>query len=117
VALSLGLKRPGREADHSPPFSAEVKECVELHLHSPDTPSWRGAQLKAQTTYFGDTNKFFPDRVPFSYAAKILEEFYEILLPFVASISAVSFPDTLFLRGVKLFQCFVTFLYSYATNT
>jgi hypothetical protein len=29
-ALSLGVKRPGREADHSPPSSAEVKECVEL---------------------------------------------------------------------------------------
>jgi hypothetical protein len=26
VALSLGVKRPGREADHSPPSSAEVKE-------------------------------------------------------------------------------------------
>jgi hypothetical protein len=25
VALSLELKRPGREADHSPPSSAEVK--------------------------------------------------------------------------------------------
>jgi hypothetical protein len=25
-ALSLGAKRPGREADHSPPSSAEVKE-------------------------------------------------------------------------------------------
>jgi len=24
-ALSLGAKRPGREADHSPPYSAEVK--------------------------------------------------------------------------------------------
>jgi hypothetical protein len=24
--LSLGVKRPGREADHSPPSSAEVKE-------------------------------------------------------------------------------------------
>jgi hypothetical protein len=35
----------GREADHSPPFSAEVKEWVELCLHSPNTPSWRGAQL------------------------------------------------------------------------
>jgi len=34
-ALSLGLKRPGREADHSPPSSAEVIECVELYLHSP----------------------------------------------------------------------------------
>jgi hypothetical protein len=30
-----GLKRPGREADHSPPSRAEVKEWVELYLHSP----------------------------------------------------------------------------------
>jgi len=34
-ALSLGVKRPGREADHSPPSSAEVKEQVEINLHSP----------------------------------------------------------------------------------
>jgi hypothetical protein len=33
-ALTLGVKRPGREADHSPPFSVEVKECAELYLHS-----------------------------------------------------------------------------------
>jgi hypothetical protein len=41
--LSLGVKRPGRETDHSPPPSAEVKECVELYLHFPNTSSWRGA--------------------------------------------------------------------------
>jgi hypothetical protein len=35
-ALSLEVKRPGREADHSPPSSVEVKECVELYLHSPN---------------------------------------------------------------------------------
>jgi hypothetical protein len=34
----LGVKRPKHEADHSHPSSAEV--------HSPNTPSWRGAQLK-----------------------------------------------------------------------
>jgi hypothetical protein len=45
-SLSLGVKRPGREADHSPPSSADVKDWVELHIHSPNTPSWRGAQLK-----------------------------------------------------------------------
>jgi hypothetical protein len=45
-ALSLGVKRPGREASHSPLSSAEVKECVELYLHSPNTPSRRGARLK-----------------------------------------------------------------------
>jgi hypothetical protein len=37
-----GVKRSGRKADHSPPSSAEVKECVELYLHSPNTPPWRG---------------------------------------------------------------------------
>jgi hypothetical protein len=33
-ALSLEVKRPGRETDHSPPSIAEVKKCVELYLHS-----------------------------------------------------------------------------------
>jgi hypothetical protein len=46
VVVSLEVKRPGREADQSHPCSAEVKECVDLYLHSPNTPSWRGAQLK-----------------------------------------------------------------------
>jgi hypothetical protein len=41
--LSLAF-HSGHEADHSPPSSAEVEEWVELYLHSPDTPSWRGAQ-------------------------------------------------------------------------
>jgi hypothetical protein len=44
--LSLGVKRSGREDDHSPPSSSEVKECVELHLHFPNMLSWRGSQLK-----------------------------------------------------------------------
>jgi hypothetical protein len=35
----------GREADHSPPSSAEVKKWVDLYLQSPNTPSWRDAQL------------------------------------------------------------------------
>jgi hypothetical protein len=35
----------GREADHSPPSSAEVKEWVELYFHSLSTPSWHGVQL------------------------------------------------------------------------
>jgi hypothetical protein len=36
--MFLGVKRPGLEADHSPPFSSEVK-TMELHFHSPYTPS------------------------------------------------------------------------------
>jgi hypothetical protein len=42
----------GREADHSPPSSAEVKEWIELYLHSPDTPSWHGTQGEAQGQLF-----------------------------------------------------------------
>jgi hypothetical protein len=42
-ALSLGVKRSGRESNHSPESSAEVKECVELYLHSRDKPSWHSA--------------------------------------------------------------------------
>jgi hypothetical protein len=50
-AFSLGVNRPGREADHSPPCSAEVKECVDLYLHSPSTLSWRVAQLKHRDNF------------------------------------------------------------------
>jgi hypothetical protein len=50
-SLSLEVERQGREADHSSPSSAEVKECVELYLHSPNTPSWRGAQLKHRDNF------------------------------------------------------------------
>jgi hypothetical protein len=46
--FSLGVKRPGSEADHSPPSSAKIKECVELYLHSPNMTSWRVAHLKTK---------------------------------------------------------------------
>jgi hypothetical protein len=46
-----GVKRSGREADHSPLFSAEVKEWVQLYLRSPNSPSWRGAQLKQRDNF------------------------------------------------------------------
>jgi hypothetical protein len=45
-ALFLGVKRPVREADHLPQSSADVKECVELYIRSPNTPSWRVAQFR-----------------------------------------------------------------------
>jgi hypothetical protein len=35
----------------SPPSSAEVKECVELYLHSSNTPPWRGAQFKHRDNF------------------------------------------------------------------
>jgi len=38
--LSRGVKRPGRDVDHPPPSSAEVKEKVELYLYSPSGSSW-----------------------------------------------------------------------------
>jgi len=44
-AFSVEVKWRGREADHSPTSSAEVKEGLELYPYSPNTPSWCGAQL------------------------------------------------------------------------
>jgi hypothetical protein len=43
-ALSQGVKRQGREADHSPPTSAEIENggAIRSLLH---TSSWSGAQL------------------------------------------------------------------------
>jgi hypothetical protein len=43
-ALSPGVKRPGREVDHSPPTSAEVKKSGSIHP-LPYTPSWSSAYL------------------------------------------------------------------------
>jgi hypothetical protein len=41
-ALSLVIKRPGREADHSPPSSAEVRNAWSIPP-VPSTSSWNGA--------------------------------------------------------------------------
>jgi hypothetical protein len=51
VALFLGVKRLGREADHSPSSSAEAKEDVELYLHSLNPPSQHDAQLKHRDNF------------------------------------------------------------------
>jgi len=37
----MGIKRPGREADHSPPSSAEVKNAWR-YTSTPIASSWRG---------------------------------------------------------------------------
>jgi hypothetical protein len=49
-ALSPGVKRPGREADHSPPTSVGVKKNDDLYIHShirlQGRPQWlRGVSL------------------------------------------------------------------------
>jgi hypothetical protein len=41
-AISLGVERPGREADHSPLSSAEVKNAWR-YTSTPSTSSWSGA--------------------------------------------------------------------------
>jgi hypothetical protein len=33
--------QPGRDADHSPPYSAEVENEYELYILSPQAPAWR----------------------------------------------------------------------------
>jgi hypothetical protein len=47
-----GKARPGREADHSPPSSAEVKYEKELYLLSSHVPPWRVAGTALLFFYF-----------------------------------------------------------------
>jgi hypothetical protein len=47
--LSLGLKRPGSEADNSPPSSAEIKNAWSC-TSTPRTSSWYGTWLSIWTT-------------------------------------------------------------------
>jgi hypothetical protein len=59
LALSPGrVKRPGYEANHLPPSNAEVKEWVELYLHSSNPSLWRGAYLKHRDNF----NLLSPDK-------------------------------------------------------
>ena len=37
----LVAKRSGRGINDPPPFSAEIKEGLELYLYSPSGPSWQ----------------------------------------------------------------------------
>jgi hypothetical protein len=80
-ALSLRAKRPVREADHSPPSSAEIKELVELYFHSPNTPSWRGAWLST------GTNLHLPLTCFLSTAPTFLSSFLRSFFPSCLSLS------------------------------
>jgi hypothetical protein len=73
-ALPLGVKRPGRKYDHSPPYSAEVKECMELYLHSPNTPLWSGVQLKKHKNNF--TLPYLT--LPYLKGRSLMQEFINI---------------------------------------
>jgi hypothetical protein len=55
----------GREADHSPPSSAEVKEWVDLYLHSPNTSSWRGTQVEHRDKFLHNDTERHKKRTPF----------------------------------------------------
>jgi hypothetical protein len=58
----LGVKRTWHEADLSPLSRAEVKEWMELHIHSPNTPSWRGAQWKKKAQGQRHLNFYLSER-------------------------------------------------------
>jgi hypothetical protein len=64
-ALSVGIKRAGREADHSHPFNVRDQECMEPYLHSPTTPSWRGAPT-SDVTFIPLVVRFHPPTLQFA---------------------------------------------------
>jgi hypothetical protein len=49
--LSLGVKQPGREADHSPPPSAGGQRMSGAIPPLPNTPPWRGTQLEHRDNF------------------------------------------------------------------
>jgi hypothetical protein len=68
MGFSLGIKQLGREADYSPSFSAEVKECVELYFHSSNTPLWCGVSVK----------KCKGTKLPFTFYTKKLHQIKQL---------------------------------------
>jgi hypothetical protein len=61
-AFSAGVKRPGREADHSLPTSAKVKKMwIYLYIHSPIR--LHGAVLNSLNT--GTTLPFYKHHISF----------------------------------------------------
>jgi hypothetical protein len=51
MSFSLGVKRPGREADHSPPSSAEVKNGAILPLAQFASMVWCSFKIKARDNF------------------------------------------------------------------
>jgi hypothetical protein len=88
----------GREADHSPPSSAEVKEWVELYFRSPNTPSWHGAQGEHRDnfTFYLYSNEFRPNitqrgRISWNYHDMILIDHGIFYILFNVSVRNHSF--------------------------
>jgi hypothetical protein len=55
---------------------AEVKEWVELYIHSPNTPSWRGAQLGGAQglLYYFYSHVITPNLIQHLYVNKLIED-------------------------------------------
>jgi hypothetical protein len=51
MGLSLVVKQQGHEANHLPPSSAKIKECMELYLHFPNMSSWCDASVKHRDNF------------------------------------------------------------------
>jgi hypothetical protein len=61
-ALFLGVKRPGREANHSSSSSADIKNAWS-YTSAPNTPSWCRAQLKKKEHLDNFTLPYLPSTV------------------------------------------------------
>jgi hypothetical protein len=107
-ALSLEVKWLGHEADHSSPSSAEVKEWVELYFHSPNTPSWHGAQLKHRDT-FTFTERKKGNNFKFPHFGKTIKKMF-IALGFLSSVISRNY-GTVNIFILQLFNLFVIFMY------
>ena len=55
-----GVMRPSCSADHLNPFSAKVKERVELFLYSPSVPSWQDIRWNSPFRFSCKTTRNSP---------------------------------------------------------
>jgi hypothetical protein len=58
---SRGIKRPGRDVNHPPSYSTEVRERVELYVYSPSGPPW--SCCRVTFTFMGYQSVFDTYRV------------------------------------------------------
>ena len=55
--VQAGVKQPGCGVDHSPPYSAEVNERVELYLYSPSGSLWPVLKVNFTFTLIKNTER------------------------------------------------------------
>jgi hypothetical protein len=108
-----GSFRPGREADHSPPSSAKVKECMELYLPSPNTSSWLGSHSQHRNNFTFYLYQII-QTVRLLIVIQNLPSSSPVLAGFCSAIDSVSLFEAKKFRGAKCSAYRVSKIFAWA---